>query len=724
MQRTILIRGLLCFLFLSQSFFTFADEGMWLVQLMASTNYQAMKAKGVRLTAEEIYSETTPSIKDAIVALDYGSCTGSLISQKGLMITNHHCAYDDIQKLSSVEHDYLKNGFWAKNQAEELVIPGKVVLFLDRVIDITDEYKGELAKFNANSETPAISTRRLNSVFEKKYAKKGCETSCSVMMRGNQYFIYYYRVFKDVRLVAAPPTCFGAFGKDTDNWSWPQHKGDFSIYRIYGDKNGNPAEYSKDNVPVKPRYVLSVSLNGVNEGDYAMVLGYPYATARYLPSWGVYEKSELVDPALIKVRDTKLAILREAMQSSEKLNIQYASKYFSSSNYWKYAIGENLYTVRYDVKGIKAAEEAKLDAWIKADPKRQVKYGNLLKDLRETYDVIAPYMATDIYHKEAFVNGADIMRFAMRCKGCESAMRKENCRKMPCNCPNAKNLRSFCNTYFKDYDEATDRKVFAAMFQLYVENIHPDFLPKEATELVAKFNGDYKKLTDYLYDNSFMADELRAKELLGRDFDMKLMEKDPICRLSRAAQDMNYAWRDRFKDSEKKNASLRSLYTKALLEMNGDKVLPPDANSTMRITYGTVGGYSPKDAVSYSFHSSIDGYLEKYIKNDPEFDLNPDCLAAIKKADWGRYAASDGRLYTGFATNLDIIGGNSGSPVLNAKGELIGLAYDGNWESMSGDLYFHPEYNKCICVDIRFVLWIIDKYAGASDLLDEIKIVS
>lgn len=710
-------------LILGSSLVAKADGGMWLINLMAQTNYEAMKAKGVQLTAEEIYSETTPSLKDAIVALDYGSCTGSMISKNGLMITNHHCAYNDIQKLSSIEHDYLKNGFWTKNQGEEICIPGKTVMFLDRVIDVTDEYRDVLKQFERDDETTPYIARRASAIIEKKYAKKGYETSCAAMLRGDQYYLYYYKVYTDVRLVAAPPTCFGAFGGDTDNWSWPQNKGDFAIYRVYGDEEGHPATYSKNNVPITPRHVLSLSMAGVKDGDYAMVIGYPGSTSRYTPSFGVTEKIELTNPAMIKVRDTKLAILREAMRADEKTNIQYASKYFMNSNYWKYAIGECEYTKKYDVVGIKTTEETKLTTWINADPARKAKYGNLIDDLRQCYAFQAPYMAGNIYHKEAIINGADLTRLAMRFKGLQSTMEKQKCKKLDKDCESCKNFHKVCCQHFKDYNEQVDRKVFAAMLKLYVDNVHPKYSPEEIKQLVKKFKGNYEQLTDYVYNNSILANEMRLNTATDKGIDKKMIDKDPAYIITKTAQDKNYELRDYLKDNSQKIGNLRTLYLEALVEMNQGTTLPPDANSTMRITYGTVGGYSPKDAVHYDSRSSIEGYKEKYVKNDPEFNLNPDCWAAIEKGDWGRYADKDGKLYTGFATNLDITGGNSGSPVINAKGQLIGLAYDGNWESMAGDLYYNPKYNKCICVDIRFVLWIIDKYAGASNILHEISIV-
>lgn len=699
-----------------------ADEGMWLVHLMEKINYETMKAKGLQLTPEQIYNEKVPSLKDAIVAIDHGSCSGSIISEKGLMITNHHCAYDDIQKLSTMEHDYLKDGFWAKNQTEEIVIPGKTVMFLEKVIEVTEEYK-ELKKHNKGI-IPSYSSRRVNGIIEKKYAEPGFEVSCEAMLRGDKYYIFYYKVYTDVRLVGAPSAKIGAFGGDTDNWSWPQHKGDFSLYRVYADKNGNPAKYSKDNVPLKPKYVLPISKSGYNENDFMMILGYPGSTARYTSSWGVKHKLEVSNPAMIDVRTIKLDLMREAMKKDPQVKIQYASKYFSASNYWKYAIGETKYTNLYNVVGKRQEEEAKLAKWIDADPAREAKYGTLLNDMHKAFEIAGKYEPSGEYHQEAIVSGADVFSLSLRVRSMARRAKKENCCKLKKDCKECDIMKKSSDDYFKDYNETLDREIFAAMLKLYNEKVLPEFIPVPFTKMVKKYNGDFTKMTNDLYDRSFLANKEKFSAFLGKDIDLKNAVKDPLVALIDTLVGSNFLFRNFIGENQIKLRVLQTEYVAALVEMNQGKEMYPDANSTMRVTYGTVGSYSAQDAVTYSHRSSINGYPEKYIPGDMEFDLPADLLPAIQKRDWGQYADKDGQLYTGFVSDLDITGGNSGSAIINARGELTGLAYDGNWESMAGSLYYHPDFNKCVSVDIRFVLWLIDKYAGARYLIDEMKIAS
>lgn len=696
-----------------------ADEGMWLVNLMERTNYELMKAKGLKLTAREIYSETIPSLKDAVVALDHGSCTGSIVSSGGLMITNHHCAYDNIRALSNMEHDYLKNGFWAKNPAEEITIPGKTVTFLDRVLDVTSDYRA-IADSLRNSGKPAPA-RRINMLIERKYAKKGYELDCVSMSRGDSYFLFYYKEYKDIRLVAAPPSCFGTFGGDTDNWTWPQHKADFALYRVYTSPDGEPAAYSAENKPLIPKKVLKLSTAGVKPGDYAMVIGYPGSTTRYMPSWGITEKIEMKNPATIQVRKVKMDILREAMENSPQAHLQYASEYFSCANYWKYALGENEFLKRYRVVDIRQKEETELAEWVNSRAELREKYGDILKKLQENYKIRAPFVAAGEYHMETLLNGPLLRTLFFRLYGVEKGMEHNRKRELSKDDPEIVELKKDGGEFFRDFNEQVDRKMFAEMFRLYAENLPPDYLPVEIRELVKKFNSDYVRLADYVYDHSFMTDLQRFTAFVSRKVKRETILKDIAYLIFNSAQEIESERRTAIAENDNQNAAWRTTYTHALMEMRREKgiVTYPDANSTMRITYGQVGGFCPQDAIQKAYCSTIAGYTEKYKKNDPEFDLNADCLDAIKRADWGNYADKDGKLHTGFLCDLDITGGNSGSPVLNSRGELIGLAYDAGWESMAGAFYFHPDYNKCVCVDIRFILWIMDKYAGTANLLRE-----
>ncbi len=696
-----------------------ANEGMWLINLISNYNLENMQKLGFELTADQLYSINHASIKDGVVALNYGSCTGEFISEKGLLLTNHHCAYDDIQKLSTAERNLLENGFWAENFKEEIPISGKTASILIRVEDVTERVLQEIKKEKEAGHDNSFLLRRIGYNIEKEMnLSSGMETSLAQTFEGNKYYLYFYKVYKDVRLVGAPPASIGAYGGDTDNWMWPQHKGDFAIYRVYADSTGAPASYSVKNVPLKPTYHFDISLKGVDKNDFTMVLGYPFSTNRMLTSFGVKHLMEVTNPALIKVRGDKLAIMEKAMNSDEKLRLQYASNFFNSSNYYKYAIGQNKYLKEYNVLDIKRATEAAFTKWVEQNPERIAKYGKVLSTLATSYDSLENYDKTDKYYQEAMISGCDLFRLAIRGKGIESVLEK----KAKNDKDSSSNLRMVKLTeedHFKDYNEATDKLMFAAAVKNYMENVDPSHLSIELKKMRDRFKGDYSKMADYVYAKSIFSSSDNFNKFMANP-SLKVIKSDPAYVISITTLDIIYKIRDKA-DKAKKNIHINNqLFVKGLLEMKDGEGQFPDANSTMRLTYGTVGGYSPRDAISYREFTTTAGYLEKENPNDHEFIVKPAFKKLLQDKDFGRYADKNGLLRINFITNNDITGGNSGSPVLNGKGQLVGIAFDGNWESMASDIYFHPELNKTVCVDIRYVLFIIERYAKAANLMSEI----
>lgn len=699
-----------------------ADEGMWLVNLISKYNLEQMHKLGCELTTEQIYSINHSSAKDAVVALDYGSCTGEFVSDKGLLLTNHHCAYDNIQELSTSDKNFLANGFWAQKFEDEIPIKGKTASVLIRVEDITDRVKADIKKALEAGPDKGFMMRKISGNIEKEMnAASGLETSLASTFTGNKYYLYYYKVYKDVRLVGAPPSSIGAYGGDTDNWMWPQHKGDFAMYRVYSGTNGEPAEYSTSNVPYKPAYFFTISLKGVEENDYTMVMGYPYSTNRNLSSYGVKQQMEVGNPALIKVRGDKLSIMKKAMDSDEKIRIQYASKFFNSSNYYKNTLGQNKYLAEYKVIDIKRASEAEFTKWVEQNPDRITKYGKVLTTLSLTYDSLANYDKTEKYYQEAMINGCDLLRFLLRGKGLESALKKES-KEKKVSSSNFEAMKSAAKGHFKDYNESYDKVMFAVAVKNFVENVDPAHVSIELKEMIKRFKGDYSKMADYVYAKSFFANLEKLDKYIAKPT-LKGIQTDPAFIISSTTLDIIYKLRDKYEGTKKIIRTYNKLYVEGLTEMKNGENIYPDANSTMRFTYGTVGGFSPRDAVNYSFITTVKGYLEKENPKDHEFIVDPAFKKLLLEKNFGRYADKDGQLRVDFVTNNDITGGNSGSPVLNAKGQLIGIAFDGNWESMASDIYFHPELNKTICVDIRYVLFIIDKYAKATNLMNEISIV-
>ena len=696
----------------------FADEGMWLVNLIAKYNIEKMNDLGCELTAEQIYNINSTSLKDAIVALDYGSCTGEFVSDKGLLFTNHHCAYDDVHKLNTPDYNYLDKGFWAYKMDDEIPIKGKTASILVRVEDVTERVKSDIEREKASGKFNSFTMRRIYSTLEREEgAKSGLETSVSSLFRGNRYYIFYYKVFRDVRLVGAPPLSIGAFGGDTDNWTWPQHKGDFAIYRVYANENGEPADFSPNNKPYKPATHLSISLKGINDGDFTMIMGYPYATNRYVSSFGLEEKMNVSNPAIIAVRSQKLAIMQEAMRASDDLRVKYASKFFGSSNLYKYTVGESKYLKQYNVLALKQDREAELVKWINESPSRIERYGNVLPRLKVLYASTADYQNTERYYQEALINGSDMLRFALRGKGMHSALLKDNSASRT-----METMSSAAIEHFKDYDLETDKLMFAAAVKNFYENVNSEHISKEFKAFVTKFKGDYNKLTEYVYKNSFFATSQKLLAFMEKP-SLKGLQNDPLFVITNTSLNIIYDLRHINESLEAEIRDNERLLLAAIMEMKGEETLYPDASSTMRLTYGTVGGFMPRDGVVYKHYTTHAGYLAKENAKDYEFVVDPKFKSLLKEGDFGRYADSNGNLRMGFLSNNDITGGNSGSPVLNARGEMVGLGYDGNWESMAGDIYFHPDFNKTVCVDIRYVLFVIDKFAQAQNIMNELTIV-
>jgi hypothetical protein len=697
-----------------------ADEGMWLPSLIHKLNIADMQKMGLQLSAEDIYSINNSSLKDAVVALDRGSCTAELVSKDGLLLTNHHCGYGEIQEHSSVEHDYLQDGFWAMSRDEELPNPGKTVSFLISVEDVTDQVLADVTDATNNEERAKI-VRKVSSKLEND-AKGNThyETYVRSFFSSNKYYLFVVETFKDIRLVGAPPQALGKFGGDTDNWMWPRHTNDFALFRIYSGPDGKPAEFSKDNVPYQPKHFLPVSLKGIEEGDFAMVMGYPGRTNRYETSFGVKNTIDVTNNVRIEVREKLLDIWSEYMSTSQKARIQYASKYARSSNYYKYSIGQNKGLTNLKVIDQKQAIEKEFTDWVNADKGRKEKYGEALSMIESSFKNEELDKAR-AYIGEALLRGPEIFMFANRGQSLMTLLEKpeENKDKIE---RIVASMQKGMDDYFKDYDAATDQKVTASLMQLYADKNAAKYYPEFFSTIQKKYKGDYAKYAKKLFENTVFDSKEELTAFLDKPT-LKALKKDMAVS---AAADIFSKYReisDKASESQKLKSEGERLFVEGLMEMHPNKIFSPDANSTMRLTYGQVKDYSPRDGVIYNYFTTTDGYLEKEIPGDDEFDVPARMKQLLLEKDFGQYADADGTLHACFITNNDITGGNSGSPVMNAKGELIGIAFDGNWEAMSGDIAFEHDLQRCINVDIRFVLWVIDVYAGATHLIDEMELV-
>jgi len=726
-----------------------ADEGMWLLSLLGK-NYSEMKAKGLKLTPEDIYNVNHGSLKDAIVGLGDAQrpfgffCTGEIISDQGLILTNHHCGYGQIQAHSSVDHDYLKDGFWALSKDEELKADGMVISRLVSMEDVTEKVLANVTDdMTEDARRTAISSVKKELV---KSAKEGTHFGADVkaMFEGNQYFLFVYETFKDIRLVGAPPSAIGKFGGDTDNWMWPRHTGDFSMFRIYTNSDNEPAEYSKGNVPYKPVHHLPVSLKGVEKDDFAMVLGFPGSTDRYLTSYGVKEALDITNPTTVAIRDVKLKKMKEDMNSSTKIRIQYASKYAGTANYWKYFQGQSRGLKNLHVYDKKKKLEDNFEAWVAQDKSRQAKYGETIKLISDYYKDNEKQQLAYTYMYEALLQGGEIVMFPARLMGLAGVLKnspdnKELIAKM------SKEVIESSKEYWKDYNEGTDKKIFTGLMEMYFQNVPENYILAEKPVDTAstkdgkamykeamneykksvfllinnKYKNDMPKFTDMLYSKSVFANEESFNKFMENPT-YKVLEADYAYKLMYETIQKYYALSGGKSEGFQKG---KRLLEAGLMEMQKDKNFYPDANSTIRLTYGQVGDYKPRDAVFYDFYTTIEGIMEKEDPNNPEFTVPAKLKELYTKKDYGRFADKDGQLRVCFTTNNDITGGNSGSPVINGKGELIGTAFDGNWEAMSGDIVFEDELQKCINVDVRYTLFIIEKVGGAKNLVNEMTLV-
>lgn len=697
-----------------------ADEGMWLLSML-NKNYDDMKKQGFKLTPEDIYNVNQGCIKDAVVGLGkeespfWHFCTGEIVSDEGLMFTNHHCGYSMIQAHSTVEHDYLKDGFWAYSKNEELSNPGITASILVKIEDVTSEVTASFKKDMTERERGIALKKVSKTIVDKAVAGTNYKAQVKDMFGGNQYFLLVYVTYQDVRLVGAPPSSMGKFGGDTDNWMWPRHTADFSMFRIYTAPDGSPAKYSKNNVPLKPKHYLPVSAKGVEDGDFAMIMGFPGTTNRYVTSYGLEEVMQVTNKLRYEIRDVKVNVLRAKMAASQKVKIQYASKYASCSNYWKYSNEQNKALTRLNTMQVKKNIESAMLKW--ADSKGEKKYKEALDNLQKIYQSRRQQAEAKMYINEGLL-GSDLPYFAYSCRSLSMALATGEMAEINSA---VSDLREPIAAFYKDYDMETERDLMKALFRKVYDNLDQAYYPEFFKTIQTKFKGNVEKYINDAFAKSIFATEAKLNSFLDKPSHSTFI-KDPMMVMANDIIDVYRAVYNAYNDlSVNLEKNIRT-FIGGILEMNADKTFAPDANSTIRLTYGNVKSYEPRDGVFYDYYTTLKGVMEKENPESSEF-IVPEKLKELYKAkDFGPYANKDGDLPTCFITNNDITGGNSGSPVINGNGELIGLAFDGNSEAMSGDIDFEENLQRCISLDVRYALFVIDKYANAQNLIREMDI--
>ncbi|MEI3798435.1 Peptidase S46 [Chitinophaga ginsengisegetis] len=700
---------------------TYATEGMWLPQLLSGLNEKEMKGMGMKITAADIYNINKGSLKDAIVSFG-GFCTAEVISEQGLLLTNHHCGYDAIQKHSSLQNNFLENGFWAKSAVEELPNPGLFATFIVRIDDVTKAALQDVTPGMSERERQSAIDKRLNEIRQNARRESWQETMIKPFYEGNQYFLFVTETYRDVRLVGAPPSSIGKFGSDTDNWVWPRHTGDFSMFRIYAGKDGRPAPYSKDNVPLKPKYALTISLKGVKQNDFTMVMGFPGRTTEYLPSEGVKQTVDVLDAAKVEMRDAALKIMDGYMRKDPQIKIQYAAKFAGTANYWKKWMGEMQGVKQTNGVGKKLQYEAAYRQQMEANPVWKQKYNGVLDSLNGYYQQVQPYaQARDYYSElvknvELFTVGDRLITFLNdvheRGEAQYETMRQQFLASM--------------QGFYQNYNAKVDHDVAVSLIALYAKGVPAQFAGAEFTQIWQENNKDSRVLTDKLYAVSGLTsmDKLTAFVQQPYNTVVAQMWKDPATRLVMA---MRKGYVDNVSrplaDLQSNINNLQRTYMQAQMDVMGNKKsFYPDANSTLRVTYGKVDGYNPRDAIHYDFYTYLDGVMEKYVPGDYEFDVPARLIELYKKKDYGRYGVN-GKMPVCFIASNHTTGGNSGSPALDAYGHLIGLNFDRTWEGTMSDINFDPSICRNIMVDIRYVLFIVDKYAGCTRLIDEMKLL-
>lgn len=694
--------------------YVWGNEGMWLPSCLSKQTQRIMKEMGLNLAPQQLYNPGGAALANAVVSFG-GFCSGVVVSPDGLVFTNHHCGFDAIQQHSTLQHDYLRNGFVADSLSDELPNPDLFVSFLVRTEDVTNRILKALPQDVSESDR-LLMVDSLSTLIADEAVKNDTllRAVVSPFYAGNEYYLSVYKDYYDVRLVYAPPSSVGKFGGDTDNWVWPRHTGDFSVFRIYADEHNEPAAYSKDNVPYHPDYYAPISLAGYQEGSFCMTMGYPGSTSRYLSSYGVEERMNADNAARIDVRTVKQAIWKDAMEKDDAIRIKYASKYAQSANYWKNSIGMNQSIEKLHIIEKKRRLEQQLVEWIERKPEERNKYVRVLSELETGYRNRYKNARAMAYFGECFANGPEVVTAAWSVLNFDFEAEESVLER---------NMRQLLELY-ANIDLGIDKKVFVAMLKEYAAVVEPENLSETYSIIEKNFKGDYQAYVDDLYDRTELGTSRGFERVVKKDSTYVLFEDPAISfvvdmlmksyELSMAAEEENI----KIERNER-------LLNEAVRLMEADKDFYPDANSTMRLSFGMVGGYSPKDALEYTYYTTTKGIFDKIreYKGDSDFEVIPSIVDLLERKDFGRYAAENGNMNVCFISDNDITGGNSGSGMFNGNGELIGLAFDGNWEAMSSDITYEPNLQRCIGVDIRYVLYMIEKYGKASRLINELKLV-